>query len=367
MSAVASIPRPGIVMPLRTTSRRDSSAGDEERGADRAAEVPQRGDADGRRPLVDKQVLAHLVAERVHQALAEADAEATAEDYGFGVEQVDGGGDPGPECLDCALDQLFGEVVAVVQRPLPDAAGQARFAVLLHQLEEVGLLSLFVLAPRLGFHRRAAGVGLEAALAAAGALGAAALDDDVADLARSPATQPGLSVEDEPTADAGAPEDPDQALELPPGAEVELGFGRDLDVVADLHLGSERVAEVLGEREAALPAWEVAGSRDDAGLLVCVAGGADPDPDQVLGLDAGGLRRLAQRLRHRRGYVLRPAAGRRRSPRLADRLASPVDYRRLDLGAAEVDATTQVRHAPQSRWRSSFDGHIPGKGRTPVA
>ena len=38
--------------------------------------------------------------------------------------------------------------------------------VLLHQLEEVGLVALFVLAARLGFHRRAPGVGLHAAACA---------------------------------------------------------------------------------------------------------------------------------------------------------------------------------------------------------
>ena len=60
------------------------------------------------------------------------------------------------------------------------------------------LCALFVLAARLGFHRRAAGVGLHAAPAPAGALGAAALDDHVADLAGGAAAEPGLAVEDRP-------------------------------------------------------------------------------------------------------------------------------------------------------------------------
>ena len=121
------------------------------------------------------------------------------------------------------------------------------------------------------------GVGLHAALAPAGALGAAALDDHVADLAGGAAAQPGLAVEDEAAADAGAPEDADQALELAPGAEVELGLGRDLDVVADPDLGAQRLLQSLRQREAALPAGQVAGAGDDAGLLVGVAGRADPD------------------------------------------------------------------------------------------
>ena len=171
--------------------------------------------------------------------------------------------------------------------------------VLLHQLEEVGLVALFVLAARLGFHRRAAGVGLHAALAPAGALGAAALDDHVADLAGGAAAEPGLAVEDEAAADAGAPEDADQALELLAGAEVELGFGRDLDVVADLDLGPERFLQRFAEGEAALPAGQVAGAGDDAGLLVGIAGGADADAVEVRGLDVGFLGGFAQCVGHR--------------------------------------------------------------------
>ena len=126
-----------------------------------------------------------------------------------------------------------------VERALPDAAGQSRFLVLLHQLEEVRLLALLVPAPGLGFHRRAPRVGLHAAPAPAGALGAAALDDHVADLTGRAAAEPRLAVEHQAAADPGSPEDTDQALELAPGAELELGFGRDLDVVADPDLGAE--------------------------------------------------------------------------------------------------------------------------------
>ncbi len=145
------------------------------------------------------------------------------------------------------------------------------FSCLSHQLEEVGLGALFVLAARLGFHRRATGVSLHAALAPAGALGAAALDDHVADLPGSAAAEPGLAVEDDAAADAGSPEDADQALELAAGAEMELGFGRDLHVVADSHRRAKRFREGLAEREAALPAGQVAGAADDAGLAVGVA------------------------------------------------------------------------------------------------
>src|SRR5262249_44351693 len=74
-----------------------SAGDDQERGADRASEVAQRGDAHGWRALVDEQVLAHLVVERLHEPVPEPDPEPAADDYRLRVDQVDGGGDPGPE------------------------------------------------------------------------------------------------------------------------------------------------------------------------------------------------------------------------------------------------------------------------------
>ena len=220
----------------------------QQRRANRAAEVAQRGDPDRRRALVDEEVLAHLLGQRLHVAVAEADAEPAADHHRLRVEQVDRRGDPGAERLDRAVDQLLGEVVAVVEGALPDAAGQPVAVVFAHQLEEVGLVALLVLAARLGLHRGASRVGLQAALAPAGALRAAALDDSVADLSRGAAAQPGLAVEHEAAADAGPPEDADQAGELAPGAEVELGLGRDLDVVADPDRRAQGLLQRLGER-----------------------------------------------------------------------------------------------------------------------
>ncbi len=211
-------------------------------------------------------------------------------------------------------------------------------------------MAFLVLPLRLRFHRRAAGVGLHAAPAPAGALGPAALDDDVADLAGGAAAQPRFAVEHEAAADAGAPEDPDQALELAPGAEVELGLGRDLDVVADPDLGAEGFPQALRERKASLPARQVAGVGDDAGLLVDVARRADADPLQGRGLDPRLFGRLAQRRRHLVGHVLRSAAGGRRPPRLARDSAGGVDDRRLDLRPAQVYPTAQLSHAGSLRW-----------------
>ena len=142
--------------------------------------------------------------------------------------------------------------------------------------------------------------------APAGALGAAALDDHVADLAGRAAAEPGLAVEDSPPPTPVPQKTPIRLWNSSPGAEVELGFGRDLDVVADLDLGPEVLLERFAEREAALPAGQVAGRGDDAGLLVGVARRADPDalPAREVSTPAafGGL---AQRLGHRRGDVLR--------------------------------------------------------------
>ncbi len=114
----------------RLVPARRALLGKQQRGADCAAEVAERGDADRRRPFVDEEVLVHLRGQRVHVALAEAHAEAAADDHRFGVEQVDRRGDPGAQRLDRTVDQLLGEVVAMVEGSLPDAAGQSRFLVL---------------------------------------------------------------------------------------------------------------------------------------------------------------------------------------------------------------------------------------------
>ena len=131
--------------------------------------------------------------------------------------------------------------------------------------------------------------------------------------------------------------------ELAPGAEVELGFGGDLDVVADPHLGAEGVVQGFAEREAALPAGQVLGRGDDAGLLVGVAGRADPDADQVLGLArpaASAASRIAAAIASATsaGPPL-VGVGWRASP---STFALGVDDRGLDLGPAEVDAAAQA-------------------------
>ena len=103
--------------------------------------------------------------------------------------------------------------------------------------------------------------------------------------------------------------------------------------------------ESFAEREAALPAGQVLALRDDAGLLVGVAGGADADalPGRAGSTPAASAAsRSASAIS--RGDVGRAALGRRRVPRFAEDLALGVDDRGLDLGAAEVDAAAQVCH-----------------------
>ena len=63
----------------------------------------------------------------VHIAFAEAQAQAAADDDQLGIEKVDRRRDPGAQGLDRPLDQLGRHFVAVVDRPAPDARGEARF------------------------------------------------------------------------------------------------------------------------------------------------------------------------------------------------------------------------------------------------
>ena len=81
-----------------------------------------------------------------------------------------------------------------------------------------------------------------------------------------PRPAPRLAVEDQPAADAGPPEDPEQRAERPARAELELGHGRDLDVVAERHRQPSSPFSVSAEREGAFPAGQVARARDRAAL-----------------------------------------------------------------------------------------------------
>src|SRR4051812_4093785 len=236
----------------------------EERGADRAAEVAELGEQHRRRPVVGEDVGEHRVLEALAVRVAEADPEPAAEHDRLDVEQVHGRRDARTERLDGAVDEPHRHRVMADERAGPDAAGQPLAALLLHDLEEVGLLALAHELAGAGLHRAAAGVGLHAAVAPAGALGAADLDDHVADLAGGVAAEPELAVEHDAAAHTGAPEHAEQRVVPLAGAEGRLGHRGDVDVVAERHGRAEVVAQRRREREGALPAGEVARARDGA-------------------------------------------------------------------------------------------------------
>ena len=138
---------------------------------------------------------------------------------------------------------------------------------------------------------------------------------------------------------------PIRLRELAPGAEVELGVGRDLDVVADPDRRCRASSsQCLGRAGSCRPSRAGCGAAGDgAGLLVGVARRADADAGQ-----RRRSRRPAASAASRSaaaiavGDVRRAAAGRRRVARFAEHLAVGVDDRGLDLGAAEVDAAAQL-------------------------
>src|SRR5205823_2558825 len=110
----------------------------------------------------------------VHEGLAEAVAEAAADDDRLQVEQVLGVGHRDPQGLDGVVDQPLGHLVLAFQGGRDHTAGQAIAASVGHDLEELGLEPLLGLpAPGRGLYAAASGVSLEAAAAAARALAAA--------------------------------------------------------------------------------------------------------------------------------------------------------------------------------------------------
>src|SRR5262249_22667283 len=94
----------------------------------------------------------------------------------------------------------------MLQRACPDAAREHRAAAPLHDLEELGVGAVSVQLARPPLQRLAPGVGLEAPVAAAGALRAVLLHDHVADLAGRSAAGPRLALQDQAAADARATE-----------------------------------------------------------------------------------------------------------------------------------------------------------------
>ncbi len=117
----------------------------------------------------------------------------------------------------------------------------------------------------------------------------------------------GCAAEDQAAADARPPEDAEQRAVQAPGAQLELGVGRDLDVVADPHLAAER------RFEASPPAGSVPSQPGRLRALRDVAvfdrpRRPHPDARQRGGLDPGRAGGVAQRRLHLGRHVGRPAA-----------------------------------------------------------
>src|SRR2546423_1498831 len=180
-----------------------------------------------------EQVRLHRVGYPVGKRLAEAHAQSAADDHRLDIEQVDGRGDARAECGDRFLEYFLRQLVVMLERPLPDAAGQPGTSALLHQLEQLGLLALLRPLAGPGLHRGAARVGLEAPATPTRAPGTALLDDHMPDLARPAPAEPRLACENQAAADPSPPEHAEQRLVLTAGAQIELGVGGHLDVVAD--------------------------------------------------------------------------------------------------------------------------------------
>src|SRR3954454_11951402 len=315
----------------------------EEGRADAAAEVPQSRHVHGGWILVGEQVRMHRPADPLDVWFPEAADEAAADDDRLEVHEVDRRGDARAQRLDGAVNQLLRQRVVGLDRARPDSACEPVAIALLHDLEEVCLGALLVPLSRLDFHRRAPGVCLHAATASAGTASAVLLHDHVADLASGAAAVPGLAVQDDAAADAGAPEDADQGVVVAAGAQLRLGLGGHTDVVSHRNRRAKGVREPLAELERATPAGKILGLRYGARLLVDVAGRSDPGACQLARLHAGVLGRLAKRLRHLLGHVLRLALRWGRPAGLADDVPLAVHDDGLDLDAAEVDSTSQHR------------------------
>src|SRR5205807_8652785 len=147
-------------------------------------------------------------------------------------------------------------------------------------------------------------------------------------------TYPRLAVENQTPADAGSPEDAEQRVIRTARAEVELGLGSHLDVVADEHLCSKLRGQRRPQLERAVPPGKVARAGDCSGGLVDDTRGSDADALQRRRVETGGLSGLAHRVEDRVRHVGRLASGWGGPARPAEHVVAGVDDDRLDLGAA---------------------------------
>ena len=265
---------------------------------------------------------------------------------GLDVEHVLHRGHAGAERQDRLVHELDGQLVVALQRPRPDAARQPVAAALAHDVEQVGLVALLLAGAGADLHRAAARVGLHAAAPPAGAARAVALDDHVADLAGGAAADPRAAVEDDAAADAGAPEHAEQRAVRAPRAERASA-----SVATWTSLPSAtRVPSALDSSSASGKLPSQSGRLRALVTVPCSAstspGEPTPMPSSSAVATPAASAASLQRADHRRRHVGRPAARRRGHARLAADLVVVVDDHRLDLRAAEVDATAHGASVP---------------------
>ena len=254
---------------------------------------------------------------------------------------------PAPRALTARSISSVASGSSMLERVGPDGARQPRAAALLHQLEQVGLGALVDLAPGLEPPSPPAPRRPPCSRAGRTGSGRRRADDHVADLAGAAASQPRLAVEDQPAADAGAPEHAEHRVVWLAGAQLELRLGGHLDVVAEVDGGAEARSRARRQLERFRPIRQVARVGDRAGALVDVARRADTDP---------GQRRRSRRRppppppaspppSARRLPAGRPRSGSAGAPGPSTLLLG-VDDDRLDLGSAEIDSSPQRRSSP---------------------
>ncbi len=126
-----------------------------------------------------------------------------------------------------------------------------------------------------------------------------------------------------------------------PGAELELGVGGDVDVVADPHRRAERVRRASGRAGSCPPSRAGCGPRRRRRSSRRCRPASRPRSRRA---NRSAPRRRPPPRRAPRpsaGDVLGAALRRRRAARLADDLAGRAHDRRLDLGPAEVDSPAE--------------------------
>jgi len=177
----------------------------------------------------------------------------------------------------------------------------------------------------------------------------------VAELASRAAPVPHLAVEHDATADAGAPPDADEVLELAACAELELAEHCHADVVAELDLRATGLADGVGQGICVGNSGQVRRVREQATVGVDRTGRPDANALEGLRRAASVLTGRLNRSDDRIDDALRPTVLRRGHTTLAAQLPLGVDDDDLDLGPTEVYSTHALTHGRRAyhvaKWR----------------